>query len=162
MIRPETDRDGDSVRAVLASAFPSAAEADLVDALRSAGDLVLALVAEEEDAVGFVAFSRLVPEQTEVRAVALAPIGVVPAHQRQGIGSALVRDGLARLAEAGEDLVLVLGETRFYRRFGFTREAASRLDTPYDGPHLLAKALGGQGAGAQGRVRYPPAFAALG
>ena len=162
MIRFETTSDRDVVRAVLASAFPSAAEADLVDALRAAGDLVLALVAEEEDVVGFVAFSRLVPAQAELRAVALAPIGVVPAHQRTGIGSALVRDGLSRLAEAGEDLVLVLGETRFYERFGFTRDAAARLRTPYDGPHLLAKALTEQGAAARGRVRYAPAFAALG
>jgi len=162
MIRFETTSDRDVVRAVLASAFPSAAEADLVDALRAAGDLVLALVAEEEDVVGFVAFSRLMPAQAELRAVALAPIGVVPAHQRTGIGSALVRDGLSRLAKAGEDLVLVLGETRFYERFGFTRDAAARLRTPYDGPHLLAKALTEQGAAARGRVGYAPAFAALG
>ena len=54
MIRLETTSDRDAVRAVLASAFPSAAEADLVDALRAAGDLVLALVAEEEDVVGFI------------------------------------------------------------------------------------------------------------
>jgi putative acetyltransferase len=162
MIRFETTSDRDVVRAVLASAFPSAAEADLVDALRAAGDLVLALVAEEEDVVGFVAFSRLVPAQAELRAVGLAPIGVVPAHQRTGIGSALVRDGLSRLAEAGEDLVLVLGETRFYQRFGFARDAAARLRIPYDSPHLLAKALTEQGAAARGRVRYAPAFAALG
>jgi putative acetyltransferase len=162
MIRPETASDRDAIRGVPAAAFPTAAEADLVDALRAAGDLVLALVAEVKDVVGFVAFSRLVPAQAELRAVALAPIGVVPAQQRTGIGAALVRDGLSRLAEAGEDLVLVLGETRFYRRFGFTRDAASRLRTPYDGPHLLANALTEQGADARGRVRYAPAFAALG
>ena len=162
MIRLETTSDRDAVRGVLAAAFPSATEADLVDALRAAGDLVLALVAEVKDVVGFVAFSRLVPAQAELRAVALAPIGVVPAQQRTGIGAALVRDGLSRLAEAGEDLVVVLGETRFYQRFGFTPDAAPRLRTPYDGPHLLAKALTEQGTGARGRVRYAPAFAALG
>jgi putative acetyltransferase len=162
MIRLETTSDRDAVRGVLASAFPTAVEADLVDTLRAAGDLALALVAEAKDVIGFVAFSRLVPAQAELRAVALAPIGVVPAHQRTGIGSALVRDGLSRLAEAGEDFVLVLGETRFYERFGFTRNAASRLRTPYDGSHLLAKALTSPGTGARGRVRYAPAFAALG
>ena len=53
------------------------------------------------------------------RAAALAPVGVVPAHRR-GHRIGLIREGLHRLAEAGEDLVLVLGDPAYYGRFGFT------------------------------------------
>ena len=162
MIRPETDRDITAVREVLTSAFPSPAEAKLVDDLRAAGDLVLCLVAEEARVVGCVALSRLNIPRSEFRASALGPIGVLPEHQREGIGSTLVQEALSRLSEAGEDLVVVLGEAKFYGRFGFNRKAATRLKTPYDGPHLLAKALGEPGRRACGEVRYAPAFAALG
>jgi putative acetyltransferase len=162
MIRPETKDDIAAVREVLTAAFPSPREAQLVDDLRAAGDLVLSLVADEGGILGHVAFSRLRLAAIELRGTALGPISVLPEQQRRSIGSALVREGLARLAEAGEDLVLVLGDAAFYERFGFSREAAARLQTPYDGPHLLAKALSERGARGHGDVRYAPAFAALG
>jgi putative acetyltransferase len=161
MIRPESDRDIAAVRAVLTSAFTTPAEATLVDDLRSAGDLMLALIAGENEADGFVAFSRLALAPAKLRATALGPIGVLRQHRRRGIGSALVREGLSRLSEDGEDLVVVLGDAGFYERFGFSREAATRLNTPYDGPYLLAKALNEQASRAEGKVRYASAFAAL-
>jgi putative acetyltransferase len=161
MIRPESEGDIDAVRAVLASAFPTQTEAKLVDDLRAAGDLVLALVADQGGVIGHAAFSRLALDQPDLRATALGPIGVMPARQRQGIGSALVREGLSRLSQTGEDLVLVLGEASFYERFGFNRKATLALHTPYDGPYLLAKALSERGSNAHGTVCYPPAFAAL-
>jgi putative acetyltransferase len=161
MIRPESEGDIDAVRRVLTSAFPTSAEAKLVDDLRAAGDLVLALVADQANVIGHAAFSRLAVDQPGLRAAALGPIGVMSARQRQGIGSALVREGLSRLSQAGEDLVLVVGEASFYERFGFSRKAATALHTPYDGPYLLAKALSERGSNAYGRVLYAPAFAAL-
>jgi putative acetyltransferase len=161
MIRPEDKGDVAAIRQVLTSAFPSLMEAELVDELRTARDLVLSLVADQGGILGHVAFSRLTFAM-EVRGAALGPIGVLPERQHTGIGSALVREGLARLAEAGEDIVLVVGGAAFYERFGFSREAAGELRTPYDGPHLLAKALSEQGSRAHGEVRYAPAFAALG
>ena len=162
MIRAETKDDIAAVREVLTAAFPSPMEAQLVDDVRAAGDLMLSLVADEGGILGHVAFSRLRFAAIELRGTALGPIGVLPEQQRRGIGSALMREGLSRLTEAGEDLILVLGEPAFYERFGFSREAAARLQTPYNGPHLLAKALSEQGARAHGHVRYAPAFAALG
>lgn len=160
MIRLETASDLGAIRRVLTAAFPSSAEAELVDGLRSAGDLVLSLVADDGEVVGHIAFSRL--GVSELRATALGPIGIRPERQRIGIGSSLVQAGLSRLTQAGEDLVVVLGEAQFYARFGFSREAAAWLKTPYDGPHLLAKALSERGSRAHGEARYAPAFAALG
>jgi putative acetyltransferase len=161
MIRTESKADIVSVRAVLTAAFPSPVEAKLVDDLRAAGDLVLSLVADGGSILGHVAFSRLRFAATGLRGAALGPIGVLPEEQRKGISSALVREGLSRLAQAGEDVVVVLGDAAFYGRFGFSRAAAARLKTPYDGPHLLATTLSGQGARAHGEVGYAPAFAAL-
>jgi putative acetyltransferase len=162
MIRPEREDDHAAVRALLLRAFPGPAEADLVDALRSAGDLVLVLVADAGGVVGHIAFSRLTIAGSTLRATALAPIAVAPERQRNGLGAALIRDGLARLRSGGEDLILVLGEPAFYGRFGFDRRHAARLRTPYDGPYLQAMPLNGGGLQAKGVVQYAPAFSALG
>lgn len=161
-IRPEEPSDRDAIRAVLERAFGEAAEADLVDRLRSDGDLVLSLVAVLQGVVGHVAFSRLELSDSRVKAVALAPVAVLPAVQRSGIGTGLVREALHRLAASGEDLVLVLGDPAYYRRFGFSPEEARGLTTPYDGPYLQGLALSEAGRAATGRVRYGRAFADLG
>jgi putative acetyltransferase len=162
MIRPENTGDVAAVRTVLTAAFSSPVEARLVDDLGAAGDLVLSLVADQGGIIGHVAFSRLIFAETGLRGAALGPIGVLPDQQRRGFGSALVREGLARLTQAGEGLVVVVGAAAFYERFGFSREAAMWLKTPYDGPHLLAKALSEQGSRVRGEVRYAEAFAGLG
>ena len=158
-IRPERPQDVAAIRAVVGAAL-GAAEADLVEALRRDGDLILSLVAIDGEPVGHVAFCRLACD-APLRATGLAPLTVRPDRQRQGIGTALVGDGLRRLAEAGEDLVLVLGDPATYGRFGFSRAAAERLRTPYDGPALQGLALTARGRAAAGPVRYPAAFAGL-
>lgn len=159
--RVAAPRDTAAVRAVLLAAFPSAAEADLVDNLRSDGDLVTALVAEDDQVVGAIVFSRLALD-SDISAVALAPLAVTSARQRQGIGAALVKAGIARLRRRGDDLALVLGDPAYYRRFGFTAAIARGLSTPYDGAYLQALGLTERGAAARGVVRYPAAFAKLG
>lgn len=161
-IGPEAPSDWDGIRAVHIAAFGGTAEADLVGALRAQGDLLLSLVARTDDLAGHIAFSPLaIPETPSVRACALAPLAVLPSHQGQGIGSALVEDGLQRLADEGMDLVLVLGDPEYYSGFGFSPEAAENLRTPYDGPHLQALALTERGAEARGPVAYARAFAEL-
>jgi putative acetyltransferase len=161
-IRPEEPGDWSAVHAVHAAAFGQAAEADLVDRLRADGELVVSLVACMDEPVGHVAFSPLAMYGApSVRACALAPLAVLPAVQRQGIGSALVTEGLRRLMEAGWDLALVLGEPAYYGRFGFDAEAARAFETPYDGPYLQALALSDKGRKAHGSVSYAKAFAEL-
>jgi putative acetyltransferase len=90
-IRQETAANYPAIRSVREWAFGGSREADLVDRLRGAGDLVLSLVSVEDRPVGHVAFSRLSTEDRSLRALALAPLGVLPERQRQGIGAALVR-----------------------------------------------------------------------
>src|SRR5688572_18663907 len=92
--RRERPDDGPAVRAVLQAAFGSSVEANIVEELRASGDLIFALVAEQSGTIaGYAAFPRLELDLGErtVPAAGLAPVGVVPALQRQGIGAALIR-----------------------------------------------------------------------
>src|SRR5262245_7339915 len=100
LVRAERAGDELCIRRVLESAFPSAAEASLVEALRAQGELVVARVAlvAQAELVGFVGFSPVRTERGE-RGLGLAPLAVEPAHQRRGIGEHLVRAGLRACAE---------------------------------------------------------------
>lgn len=164
-IRDERPGDEAAVRAVVAAAFGSPDEADLVDLLRARGEVVLALVAEIDGAVvGHVLFSPLPvagPGRT-IEAVALAPLAVAPARQRTGVGAALVRAGHARLAAMGVPAVVVLGHPDYYPRFGFRASLAEGLVAPFSGPAFMAVELvpGALAAAAGHRVRYASAFGA--
>ena len=165
VVRPESVDDRPAVRAILEAAFPTAAEADLVDAMREEVALVLSLVAEQADArvTGYAGFSRLTIEHhgTRTPAVGLAPVAVTPDLQRRGVGTALIEDGLARLASRGETLVFVLGDPAYYGRFGFDAVAAASFSSQYAGPHFMLRRLCA-GASGDGMVHYPHAFDALG
>jgi putative acetyltransferase len=161
-IRPALPGDGPAIHAIHAAAFGQTAEADLVTRLEADGDLVLSLVACTDQPIGHIAFSRLtMTDMPAVSACALAPLAVDPARQKQGIGSALVKEGLRHLSAQGLDFVVVLGEPDYYGRFGFTAEAAKALRTPYDGPYLQALALSDKAREARGPVAYARAFAEL-
>ena len=164
-LRPETADDAIAISALLEDAFGGGAEASLVERLRATGQMVLALVAVASPDVvaGFIAFVRLQIEMADgSRAgIALAPLAVRKAHQRRGIGSALVREGLDRLVVRNEAIVLVLGDPAFYGRFGFSVGEASAFTSRYQGPHLMALALTATAPNA-GKVHYPAAFDDLG
>jgi putative acetyltransferase len=161
-IRPEGHSDEAAIRSIVAAAFKSNAEADLIDRLRREGDLTLSLIATSEEPVGHVTFSPIRLKDTpHLKACALGPLAVLPGCQGGGIGTALVEEALRQLREAGFDLVLVLGEPAYYGRFGFTIETARALKTPYDGPYLQALHLSAKASGARGAVVYADAFAGL-
>jgi len=161
MVRPETPGDVAAIRAVEEQAFGRSAEAQLVDDLRDAGDSVFSLVAVEgETIVGHAMFSRL---QAPFPALALGPVAVLPERQRIGVGSRLIREGIARSESAGWLGIFVLGDPAFYRRFGFNAGKASGFISPYAGPHLMALPLGRSELPASaGSIQHAPAFARLG
>ncbi|MHB1989029.1 MAG: GNAT family N-acetyltransferase [Acidimicrobiales bacterium] len=126
-VRPEGPDDRDAVREVQRGAFGDhgGEVVELVDALRDTitAELGLSIVAEDDgDIIGHVMFTtslldapgRLVDVQV------LSPLGVAAEHQGRGVGSALVRHGLAAAAEQGAPLVFLEGDPRYYSRFGFT------------------------------------------
>jgi putative acetyltransferase len=126
-IREEKPQDIEPIREVNTRAFGGSQEADVVDKLRQNCNDLLSLVAVvDSQVVGHILFSSVTieGENTKVRGMGLAPMAVMPVHQRQGIGSDLIRSGIARLANRQCPFVIVLGHAEYYPRFGF--EPASR------------------------------------
>lgn len=161
-IRPESGGDAQMVRSVNLAAFPTAQEADLVDALRADGVSEISLVAEDGGRiVGQVMLSRMRVEGDgrPYRALGLAPVAVLPERQREGIGSALIEVALGHAEHAGEEIVFLLGEPDYYRRFGFSAEAAAPFASPYAGPYFMAKSF--VPLPRSGKAAYAPAFGSL-
>ena len=163
-IRAEISEDIVAVRHVLDVAFGQDSEARLVEVLRRADALATSLVAvEKEQIVAHIAFSAVVIESAHATAnvVALAPLAVLPTHQRRGIGSVLVQRGLTQCRQLGHHAVLVLGEPAFYQRFGFVKASLHGIWCPFDAPDeafMAAELFPGALAGHSGSVKYRPEF----
>lgn len=164
LIRQERSADADAVGELLRAAFGREAEARLVERLRAAAKVTLSLVAEEHDRVlGHVLFSPMAIDTAagERLTLALAPLAVIPAFQRLGIGSALVSAGLARLREMQAARLLVMGEPAYYTRFGFVPASRYGVKSPFPAPDAAFMALELQpGAFTEcaGMARYGPEF----
>jgi putative acetyltransferase len=160
--KPEDSEDRLAIRSIQEAAFGRRHEADLVDALRSEGVVLVSLVAElDARIVGHILFSRMSIETTSgaLPAAALAPMAVLPGHQRRCIGARLVRRGLALLRRRGERVAIVLGHPDYYPRFGFSSDKARYLESPFPPRAFMAMELSpGALDGIRGRVRYPASF----
>lgn len=161
-IRERRPADDAAIAAVVAAAFGGPDEAALIEALRRDGDMVLELVALTDGQIaGHVAFSRLDVRagSQSLRAVALAPLAVVPQLQQKRLGDALTRRALERLTAAGEELAVVLGHPAYYARFGFSSLLAKLLEAPYSGEAFMALELRpGILDALRWRVAYAKAF----
>jgi putative acetyltransferase len=165
-IRSERLADIPRIRAVNLAAFETSTEADLVDALRAQAEPIVSLVAEDDDAlVGHILFSPVtLIEHPELPIIGLAPMAVVPARQRQGIGSALVHDGLPRCRRLGFGVVIVLGHAEYYPRFGFMPASHFGLRCEYDVPEdvfMVLELEEGALDGKAGTIRYHSAFGSV-
>lgn len=159
MIRHARPADQAAIHVVETAAFGQADEADLVDRLRADGDVVIELVEEIEGRiVGHILFSRLWADRVDLFA-ALAPMAVLPEHQKSGVGGRLVRAGIEACRDFGAHGVLVLGHRDYYPRFGFSREAALAVTSPYSAsPAFMALALEDGAFDQPLTVAYPSAF----
>ncbi len=126
-VREAADADRAAIGDVLRAAFAREDESRLVDALRADKALALEFVALVDGAlVGYCAFSPVtIAPSIEGEALGIAPVDVAPTHQRKGIGAALVETGSGIAKMRGANLIVVLGEPKYYSRFGFV-PAASR------------------------------------
>ncbi|TDC85681.1 N-acetyltransferase [Micromonospora sp. KC606] len=98
--------------------------ADLVDALRDtiATCNGLSLVAEHAgQVIGHIMFTRSVLDAPRrlVEVQVLSPLAVTPEYQKQGVGSALINEGIKTVAERQAPLVFLEGDPGYYARFGF-------------------------------------------
>lgn len=161
MIRDTAPSDYPAIRQIVRHAFAQNDEADLVEQLRADGDVLFELVAAAEIALqGHILYSRLEIEREAgaMEAAALAPVSVLPAFQRTGLGKALIEAGNVRCAALALPAIIVLGDPDYYSRFGFSAAATESLQAPFSGPAFMALELRPGALKAGGCVRYARAF----
>jgi putative acetyltransferase len=162
-VRPERPPDAEAIRRLNRAAFGGDVEAALVDTLRAQAAPLVSLVADDGGSVvGHVMFSPVVLFGHEgLMIMALAPLAVLPALQRRGIGSALAGAGLDRCRELGCQAVVVLGHPAYYPRFGFVPASRFGVASQYAVPDDVFMAMElnpGALQGVSGTVRYHAAF----
>lgn len=163
-IRQETPEDIESIRYVNEKAFGQKEEAELVDKLRNRGAVTLSLIAvQEQQVVGHILFSPVTIESEclSSEAITLAPMAVLPAHQRREIGSQLVRAGLDECRRLGHEIVVVVGHPNYYPRFGFVLAKPEGIDCEFEVPDeafMVSELRKGALAGRKGIVKFQPEF----
>ena len=132
----------------------------IVAALRAAGALTVSLVAEMDGrVVGHIAFSPVTISDGTPDWYGLGPVSVLPAYQRQGIGKALIREGLSRLKDLHARGCCLVGHPDYYRKFGFINMPGLVLEGV---PQEVFFALSFDGHTPQGTVAFHEGFKADG
>jgi len=162
-LRPETPEDLPGIRAVEEAAFTHHNEADLVDLVRVCGKCTLSMVAVQDGGVlGHILFTPVMlnPPHPGRHGLGLGPIAILPALQRTGVGSRLMRAGLEHVRRLDYGFVVLLGNPAYYSRFGFLPARAFGLSSDYgDGDEFQVLELRpGKLAGVRGHVKYIPEF----
>ena len=162
IVRAETPDDHADIRRIVDEAFGDTITGDIVDGIRASDRFVpeLSLVAvSERQTLGHVisSYVDLVPGTRRVLQV--GPLAVVPSHQRQGIGSALMHETIRIADERGEPLLLIEGSPVYYGRFGFARADEQGIEMPPEshGPQFfMIRPLRAYDPTLRGRAVYPP------
>jgi putative acetyltransferase len=163
LIRSETAADVSAISEVTVAAFKTMevsnhTEQFIIAALRAAGALTLSLVAEVEGRViGHIAFSPVTISDGTRNWYGLGPVSVLPAYQRQGVGKALILEGLARLKEMNAKGCCLVGHPDYYPKFGFINMPGLVLEGV---PQEVFFALSFDGQAPQGTVAFHAGFKA--
>ena len=178
-IRPETEADIPNITKVTISAFETLEISDkkeqfIIKALRKAGALTISLVAQlkkdeqhdhnDGEIVGHIAFSPISISNETKDWYGLAPVSVLPKYQKQGIGKALIWEGLSRLKEMKAKGCCLVGHPEYYKKFGF-RNVSGLVYEGVPEEYFFALVLGegeGEGVMPQGTVTFHEAFGADG
>jgi putative acetyltransferase len=165
VIRDETQRDVSAITEVTSAAFKTLeisnhTEQFIIEALRAAQALKVSLVAELEGRmIGHIAFSPVTISDGTSNWYGLGPVSVLPAYQRQGIGTALIQAGLSRLKDLQAQGCCLVGHPDYYRKFGFTNMSGLVLEGV---PPEVFFALSFDGPPPQGKVTFHEGFKASG
>ena len=165
VIRSETAADVNAITEVTVAAFKTLeisnhTEQFIISALRVAKALTVSLVAEVDGRViGHIAFSPVTISDGTQNWYGLGPVSVLPAYQRQGIGKALIREGLSRLRDMNAQGCCLVGHPDYYRKFGFKNTSG----LVHEGvPQEVFFALAFDGHTPQGTVTFHEGFKADG
>ncbi|XNZ00336.1 GNAT family N-acetyltransferase [Micrococcus luteus] len=164
--------DRNAIRRINETAFETSAEADLVEELQkdekawlpqfSTVTMTAAIPGTDlhADPVAYGLLCRAHIGQAPT--LALAPHGVLPEHQNQGAGTAVVKALLEAAKEAGESHVVVYGYPEYYPRFGFEDAAEHGVTAAFaDRPGALQILVLDESATVpSGEFTYPEAFGA--
>ena len=163
VIRSERDADTDAIAEVTAAAFETLeisnhTEQLIIEALRATGALKVSLVAELDGrVVGHVAFSPVTISDSTQNWYGLGPVSVLPELQLQGVGKALIREGLSRLKDMGAGGCCLVGHPEYYIKFGFQNLPGLVLEGV---PPEVFFGLSFEGHAPQGSVAFHEAFRA--
>lgn len=169
LIRRETDRDTDVIRAITTAAFARGRspgqlppEAKLIDELRAGPAwlpaLSLVAVTPAGETIGHALGTRGHVGQHPV--IALGPLSVRPDRQQNGVGSALMHAVLGAADALGEPLAALLGDPAYYRRFGFELSSVYQITPPKPQwqPHFQVRVLSAYHPRLRGTFTYPEPF----
>lgn len=160
-LRKEQPGDEALIRKLTEAAFARmpyshGTEAPIIDDLRREGDLTLSIVATSlSEVVGHIAFSPVTLDGESGGWLGLGPVSVRPDLQGNGIGAALVKEGAATLRAMSASGCVLIGDPRYYRRFGFRSNGKLIYR---DLPIAVVQTLPFKDEDAVGRLAFSPAF----
>ena len=164
-VRSETGADAGAIAEVTAAAFRTLeisnhTEQFIISALRAAKALTVSLVADVDGrVVGHIALSPVAISDGTRNWYGLGPVSVLPEYQRQGIGKALMQEGLSRLKNMNAQGCCLVGHPDYYGKFGFKNMPGLVLEGV---PQEFFLALSFDGHTPQGAVIFHDAFKANG
>ncbi len=165
-IRQENKKDYDEVYSVIKTAFLTADHSDgneqeLVVNLRKSNNFIpeLSLVAIlDNKIVGYILFTKI--RIGEYEEIALAPLGILPKYQRQGIGRKLIEKGHQIAKKLGYHYSIVLGSQNYYSKVGYVPASQYGIKAPFEVPNenFMAIKLNNTDAKITGIVEYAKEF----
>ncbi len=156
-IRDANPRDIETITALNDQAFGETAQSKIIKRL-IADDEVLSskLCLKDNKAIGHVMIYKVRVDGQDIGA-GLGPVSVLPAHQKRGCGTKMIRTAISEINPQDRGVVFVLGHFSYYPRFGFTSEMGARFKSPWPRPAFMAMALNGQ-APQSGVLGFPQAY----
>lgn len=135
LIRTEIGVDAAGIDSLLRRCFATSAEAELVQQLREDSLLTLGIVATDDEGqvMGYAAFSPVTIEGNDLNWVGLAPLAVDQSVRKQGLGKAMLFEGLDTLSDFSYCAVVLLGDPAWFGRYGFEPAARHQLHCRWPG-----------------------------